>query len=54
MNWQQIANIVGAALILGLLLRWGDSASKLIASSSSGFSQVYHTVSLQGVQPPQG
>lgn len=48
----RITDIIGAALILGILLRWGDPASKLIAAVGSTFNSAYHEVSLQGIKAP--
>lgn len=48
----RIIDVVGAALILGILLRWGEPASKLIAAVGSSFNSAYHEVSLQGIKAP--
>lgn len=42
-------DIVAAALILGLILRYGDSAAKLIATGGSTFVSTFQAVSLQEV-----
>lgn len=44
-------NIIGAALILGLLLRYGNAASQLIKTSSHAFVDIFSVVSLQGGTP---
>jgi hypothetical protein len=44
----RVLDIVAAATILGLLLRYGDSASSLIATTFKGGTTFYNAVSLQG------
>lgn len=46
---QRALDIVAAALILGLLLRYGDQAAKLISTSGQTFVSAYQAVSLQQV-----
>lgn len=43
----KIIDIIGIALFLGLILRYGESAAKLVAVSSHSFSELFATVSLQ-------
>lgn len=44
-------NIIGAALILGLLLRYGNAAAQLINASEHAFVDIFGVVSLQGGGP---
>ncbi len=46
---ERIIDIVGAALIIGLLLRYGKEASQLTASGESLFVHGFQAVSLQKV-----
>lgn len=49
---EKVINITGTALILGLMLRWGPQAAALIGAFSSGASEFFKTVSLQGISAP--
>lgn len=48
----RVIDILGVALILGLLLRYGQEATQLIGASASATQQVYGTAALFGVPAP--
>lgn len=48
MRGMTVVDIIGLALILGLLLRYGQEASQLIASGSAAFNSGFNTVGLVG------
>jgi hypothetical protein len=49
----RVVDIVGVALVLGLLLRWGPQAAQLIGATGEQLNSFYKTVSLQGIASPQ-
>jgi hypothetical protein len=51
---EQVVNIVGTALLLGLLLRYSGEVVKLVQAGGSEFKDIYATVSLQNVAHPGG
>lgn len=48
----RIIDIIGVALILGLLLRYGQEASMLIGSGTNAFAGAYQNVALWGAPAP--
>lgn len=48
----RVVDIVGVALVLGLLLRWGPQAAQLIGATGEQLNTFYRTVSLQNIQSP--
>jgi hypothetical protein len=44
-----IVNIVGVALVLGLLLRYGAETRQLIVTTGGQLRDIYATISLQNV-----
>jgi hypothetical protein len=51
-NASRIIDIVGAALILGLILRWGPEAAALIGALGSQTTTFFKAVSLQDIKAP--
>jgi len=51
-NLDRIVNIIGTALVLGLLLRWGPEAARLIGATGAATSELFRAVSLQGIRSP--
>lgn len=51
-SFDRIINIAGTALVLGLLLRWGPEAARLIGATGSATSELFRVVSLQGISAP--
>jgi hypothetical protein len=47
-----IIHIVGAALLLGIAVRYYQSVVGLLNASTTGFNQVYRAVSLQDASVP--
>jgi hypothetical protein len=45
-----IIHIVGAALLLGIAVRYADAVKGLMGATTTGFNQVYRAVSLQDAQ----
>lgn len=52
-NIENIVNIVGVALVLGLVLRYASETTKLITASGDTIGKLYQTVSLQNVTQSQ-
>lgn len=48
--WMRLVDIIGMALFLGLILRFGKNATALIAQSGHTFAEGFSVVSLQ--RPP--
>lgn len=48
----KVIDILGVALILGLILRYGMEASSLIGAGASATSQIYNTAALVGAGAP--
>lgn len=48
----RVIDVLGTALVLGLLLRWGPEAAGLISAVGDATSAVFRTASLQGIRRP--
>ena len=48
----KIIDILGVALILGLLLRYGQEASLLVGTGTYAATSIYNTAALVGVGAP--
>jgi hypothetical protein len=48
--WMRIVDIIGIALFLGLILRFGKNATALVAQGGHTFAEDFSVVSLQ--RPP--
>jgi hypothetical protein len=48
----RVIDILGVALILGLMLRYGQEATQLIAASSNAVAGVYGTAALYSAPAP--
>lgn len=48
----RIIDLIGAALILGIILRWGGDFSNVVTSIGNTSVNFYKAVSLQGISSP--
>lgn len=48
----RVLDIVSVMGVLGLLLRWGPEAARLIGATGAASSDFFRTVSLQGITAP--